>query len=99
MPPTEVPPSAGNRVMAGSPPVASVCGIILAGGRSSRMNPAGAPPHSKARIELAGEPLLAHVVSRLRPQVATLLISANRELDWFRRFAAPVVVDLLPDHP
>jgi len=79
--------------------VASVCGIILAGGRSSRMNPAGEPPHSKARIELAGEPLLAHVVSRLRPQVATLLISANRELDWFRRFAAPVVVDLLPDHP
>jgi len=81
-----------------------VAGLILAGGRSSRMNAgrmnAGrAESISKARLELAGEPLLAHVVRRLKPQVTTLMINTNDNPDWYRQFGAPVVADCLPDYP
>lgn len=54
---------------------------------------------SKARLELAGEPLLAHVVRRLKPQVSTLMINSNDNPDWYRQFGAPLVADCLPDYP
>ncbi len=62
-------------------------GLILAGGESRRM--AG---RDKALLPLADKPLLAHVMDRLQPQVATLFISANRHLDTYRSYA-PVVPD------
>ena len=40
-----------------------VIGIVLAGGKSSRMGGG-----DKALLPLGGRPLLAHVVERLRPQ-------------------------------
>lgn len=81
-----------------------VVGLVLAGGRSSRMNAgrinAGrAESISKARLELAGESLLAHVVRRLKPQVSSLMINSNDNPDWYRQFGAPVVADCLPDYP
>jgi molybdopterin-guanine dinucleotide biosynthesis protein A len=50
----------------------TVAGIILAGGRSSRM--AG---EDKAAALLAGEPLVVHAARRLRPQVAGMALSTN----------------------
>jgi len=46
---------------------------------------------------LAGRTLAQHVIERLRPQVATLLISANRNLDLYRAYGHPVVSDANAD--
>ena len=60
---------------------------MLAGGRSTRM---GA---EKALLALAGRPLIAHVVDRLRPQVAELFINANGAAERFQGFDCAVVAD------
>jgi len=60
---------------------------VLAGGRSTRM---GA---EKALLPLAGRPLVAHVVERLRPQVAELFINANGDAARFGGFDCVVVAD------
>lgn len=55
------------------------CGIVLAGGRSSRM--AGtAPPAGKAGLEIAGRPLIEHVLATLGA-VATrrIVVAAARQ--------------------
>ncbi|HDO34129.1 MAG TPA: molybdenum cofactor guanylyltransferase MobA, partial [Chromatiales bacterium] len=67
---------------------AAITGLILAGGRARRMG-----GRDKGLIPLAGRPLVEHVLSALRPQVATLLISANRNLARYRRCGVPVLPD------
>ena len=47
----------------------------------------------KALMTLAGEPLLAHAVARLAPQVASLALSANGDASRFARFDLPVLAD------
>jgi molybdopterin-guanine dinucleotide biosynthesis protein A len=55
-------------------------GLILSGGRATRMGGI-----DKGLQPFRGEPLVAHAVRRLRPQVARLLISANRhDADYAR---------------
>jgi molybdopterin-guanine dinucleotide biosynthesis protein A len=75
-------------------PRRSIAAIILAGGRGRRMD-----ERDKGLVELAGRPLVAHVLDRLRPQVDELAISANRHLDAYAAFGCPVVPDSLPDQP
>ena len=65
-------------------------GILLAGGKSSRMGGG-----DKCLLPLAGRPILAHVIERLKPQVAELIISANGESTRFSDFGLPVVEDRL----
>ena len=67
--------------------------VILAGGRSSRMG-----GQRKALLELGGQPLLTHVVKRIRPQVDGLLLSCEGATDDFESFGLPLVADLLPGH-
>ena len=69
---------------------ADITGLILAGGEGRRMGGA-----DKGLIEFAGRPLIEHVIERLQPQVGTLLISANRNLDAYRRYGFPVLTDQL----
>ena len=64
-----------------------IAGVALAGGRSTRM---GA---DKALLRLAGRPLIAHVVDRLRPQVAEVFVSANGDPARFRDLGCAVVAD------
>ncbi len=71
-----------------------VAGIVLAGGRSSRMGGA-----DKALLPLAGTQLLAHVIARLAPQVSDIVVSANGDLSRFASFGLPVVADSIADHP
>ncbi len=66
-------------------------GVILAGGRSSRM--AG---QSKALLDLNGSPLLQQVIQRMRPQVSSLLLSVERENAQLRTFGLPQVADIRP---
>ena len=65
-----------------------VVGVILAGGAGQRMG-----GRDKPLLPLAGRPLLAHVVERLRPQVAELVLNANGEATRFAAFGLPVVAD------
>lgn len=68
-------------------------GVILAGGRSSRM---GGP--RKALLELAGRTLLTHVRERLEPQVDSLLLSCEAETGDFDAYGLELVPDLLPGY-
>ncbi|HEY5775041.1 MAG TPA: molybdenum cofactor guanylyltransferase [Xanthomonadales bacterium] len=66
-------------------------GVILAGGRSSRMGFA-----RKALLQLNGQPLLAHICKRLRTQTDPLLISCGEDTVDFDDFGLELVPDLLP---
>ena len=65
----------------------SIAGIILAGGRSSRMG------QDKPLTLLAGRPMIAHVAERLKPQVAALACSANGDLKRLRFLDCPILPD------
>ncbi|MBT3196930.1 MAG: molybdenum cofactor guanylyltransferase [Gammaproteobacteria bacterium] len=71
-----------------------ITGIILAGGRSRRMG-----GEDKGLSLLKGQPMIAYVIERLRPQVETLVISANRNHTQYRQFGYPVVADSLGEIP
>ena len=68
----------------------SVTGVILAGGRAQRMG-----GRDKGLIPVAGKPMIAHVIAALEPQVTTLLINANRNLDAYAEHGYPVVQDVV----
>jgi molybdopterin-guanine dinucleotide biosynthesis protein A len=67
---------------------APVTGVVLAGGRSRRMGGG-----DKGLLELAGKPMLRHVIDRLTPQVSTTVINANGDPQRFAAFSLPVVAD------
>jgi len=69
-------------------PQTDITGVILAGGRGSRMGGV-----DKGLVPLRGEPMITHVVARLKPQVGALLINANRNLDAYAHLGFPVVPD------
>ena len=69
-------------------------GLILAGGRATRM-----AARNKALVTFAGKPLLAHAVTRLRPQVDALALSSNAPPTEFSDFDLPLLPDLVPGHP
>ena len=71
-----------------------ITGLVLAGGRGSRMGGV-----DKGLQMLAGEPLVRHALRRLAPQVGPMLISANRHLDAYAALGLPVVPDTLADFP
>ena len=43
-----------------------------------------------------GRPLVAHVLDRMRPQVAASVLIANRSLQQYAAFGMPVYQDLIP---
>jgi molybdenum cofactor guanylyltransferase len=67
---------------------APVVGILLAGGKSSRMGGG-----DKCLRPLGGRPILTHIIERLKPQVSDMILNANGELGRFARFGLPVVQD------
>jgi len=66
-------------------------GVILAGGRSSRMGGS-----RKALLELNGRTLLTHVIDRLQAHLDPLMLSCDSETSEFESFGLPLVPDLLP---
>ena len=68
----------------------SVTGIVLAGGMGRRMGGV-----DKGLVQLAGRPMVEHVLTRLRPQVDDALINANQNLDRYAAFGVPVVADAI----
>ncbi len=76
-----------------SPAARETAITILAGGRGRRLGGT-----DKALMEVAGRPLLAHVLDRLRPQGGTLLLNSNTDPARLARFGLPVMEDALPGH-
>lgn len=79
-----------------APERAAITGIVLAGGLGRRMGADGGGTDKGLRT-FRGRPMAAHVIERLAPQVGTLAINANRNLDAWRRFGAPVFADEVED--
>jgi molybdopterin-guanine dinucleotide biosynthesis protein A len=67
----------------------AVVGVVLAGGEGKRMGPG---PLKPLRL-LAGRPMVAHVVERLRPQVMDLVVIANQPAAAFKALKAAVIAD------
>ena len=66
----------------------NVTGIVLSGGKGRRMGGV-----DKGLVDLGGKPMVAHVLSRLAPQVGDVLVNANQNLDRYRALGYPVVSD------
>ncbi|MDX3906539.1 MAG: molybdenum cofactor guanylyltransferase MobA [Pigmentiphaga sp.] len=71
----------------------SITGVILAGGRGSRMGGV-----DKGLQNYRGIPLAMHALLRLGPQVGQILINANRNLAAYESMGVPVWPDALPDY-
>jgi molybdopterin-guanine dinucleotide biosynthesis protein A len=69
-----------------------ITGLILAGGRGTRMGSV-----DKGLQPLGAQTMAQHALQRLRPQVQHLLINANQNLAAYRAFGEPVVPDAMPD--
>lgn len=65
-----------------------VTGVILSGGRATRMGGT-----DKGLIPINGRPMISWVIDVLRPQVADVLINANRNLDRYAELGCPVIDD------
>lgn len=69
-----------------------ITGIVLAGGRGSRMGGA-----DKGLQNFNGVPLALHTLLRLQSQVGHAMVNANRNLSAYESFGVPVWPDALPD--
>jgi len=63
-------------------------GLILAGGAGKRVGGS-----DKGLLHWHGQPLAAHVARRLRPQVGRLLVSCNRNSDYYATLADATICD------
>ena len=75
-------------------PSDDITGLVLAGGRGSRMGGV-----DKGLQNHLGMPLAMHALLRLSPQVGQVMINANRNLGAYEAMGAPVWPDVLPDYP
>ncbi len=66
----------------------AITGVILAGGRGSRMGGV-----DKGLQSFNGVPLALHTLMRLSPQVGSVMINANRNLAAYESFGTPVWPD------
>jgi molybdopterin-guanine dinucleotide biosynthesis protein A len=70
-----------------------ITGLVLAGGRGSRMGGV-----DKGLQSWHGLPLAMHALLRLAQQVGPVIINANRNLAAYESMGAPVWPDSLPDY-
>jgi molybdopterin-guanine dinucleotide biosynthesis protein A len=70
-----------------------ITGVVLAGGRGSRMGGV-----DKGMQNFNGVPLALHTLMRLSPQVGEAMINANRNLGAYESFGVPVWPDVLADY-
>ncbi|MBC6404119.1 MAG: molybdenum cofactor guanylyltransferase MobA [Rhodospirillales bacterium] len=72
----------------------TVVAVVLAGGLARRMGGG-----DKCLLPLAGRPLLAHILERLKPQVSALALNANGAVERFAGFGLPVLPDIVAGFP
>lgn len=80
--------------MAALPSREAITGLVLAGGRGQRLGGV-----DKGLQPWHGRPLVDHAIERLAPQVATVMISANRNAADYASRAGRVLADAQGDFP
>ncbi len=66
---------------------------ILAGGLARRMD-----GKTKPLIELAGKPLLSHILETITPQTSgPIILNVNQEPERFTQYDLPLIKDIVPD--
>lgn len=73
---------------------ADITGLVLAGGRGTRMGGV-----DKGLQPFRGQPLAHNALQRLQPQVGSVMINANRHLEAYQAMGVPVWPDATPDFP
>jgi molybdopterin-guanine dinucleotide biosynthesis protein A len=73
-------------------PQQDISALILAGGRGRRMG-----GEDKGLLDVGGRALIEHVLARIGPQVGPIMISANRNKEFYAGFGHPVLPDPLED--
>lgn len=68
--------------------MADLKAVILAGGDGSRMR-----GEDKPFALLDGQPMLEHVLHRLRPEISDIVISVNRDAERFAEYGLPCIKD------
>ena len=63
-------------------------GVILAGGRGARMGGV-----DKGLVEVAGRPMVEHVLAAVERQAGAVAINANRSAERYARYGHPVIAD------
>jgi len=71
-----------------------ITGLILAGGRGSRLG-----GQDKGLVRLADQPMIARVLAVLAPQVQRVVINANRNIEAYAGFGCKVVSDAAGGYP
>ncbi len=74
-------------------PREAMTGVLLAGGQSRRMGGG-----DKGLIEVAGRPMMRHVMERLGRQVGAMVLNANGDPGRFAAIGLPVVADSIEGH-
>lgn len=72
--------------------LSNITGLILAGGRAQRMGGV-----DKGLIPFNDKPLIESSIARLKPQVNSILINANRNITKYAHYGYPVIMDETPD--
>lgn len=75
-------------------PRSEITGLIVAGGRGTRMGGV-----DKGLQPFHGVPLALHALLRLAPQVGEVMINANRNLAAYESMGVPVWPDAIGDYP
>ena len=70
-------------------PKSEITGIILAGGKASRMGFV-----DKALLPLHGYPIINWIIDKTEHQVSTLALSVNRNEAAYRYLNLPIVADM-----
>ena len=65
-----------------------ITGLILAGGRAQRMGGI-----DKGLIPFHHRPLIESAINRLKPQVGSIMINANRNIEQYAAYGYPMVSD------
>jgi len=70
----------------------NITAVILAGGKGRRLG-----GQDKGLVLYNNKPLIEHVIERIKPQVETILINANRNQEIYTSYGFPVISDELDD--
>jgi len=70
-----------------------ITAVVLAGGKATRMG-----GMDKGLVELAGRPMIEHVIKAVAPQVEMVLINANRSLETYAGYNLRVIPDTSNDY-
>lgn len=70
----------------------NITGLILAGGLARRMG-----GQDKGLVELQGRAMISYIIDALLPQVSSILINANRNMDTYEALGFDVLRDDIDD--